>query len=114
MKNASDVIENIDVSIEHAQKYVNKMNSVLTLSKNRDFIDVIEKGYFEEEASRLVLLKADPNLQKPEDQASILRSIDAIGHFRQYLGTVINLGRMMEKSLIDDINTKHELLAEDE
>lgn len=114
MKNASDMIENIDISIEHAEKYVNKMNSVFNLSKNKDFIDVIEKGYFEEEASRLVLLKADPNLQKPDEQVSILRSIDAIGHFRQYLGTVINIGRMMEKSLMDDIETKRELLAEDE
>jgi hypothetical protein len=114
MKNASDSIENIEISIEHAQKYVNKMNSVFNLSKNKDFIDVIEKGYFEDEASRLVLLKADPNLQKPDEQASILRSIDAIGHFRQYLGSVINIGRMMEKSLIDDIETRNELLAEDE
>jgi hypothetical protein len=114
MKNASDMIENIDISIEHAEKYVNKMNSVFNLSKNKDFIDVIEKGYFEEEASRLVLLKADPNLQKPDEQASILRSIDAIGHFRQYLGTVINIGRMMEKSLMADIETRNELLAEDE
>ena len=82
------------------------------LSKNRDFNDVIDKGYFEEEASRLVLLKADPNLQKPEDQASIIRSIDAIGHFRQYLSTVVSMGRMMEKSLMDDMETRQELLVE--
>jgi hypothetical protein len=114
MNIANDQIENIDISIEHAQKYVNKMNSVFNLSKNKDFIDVIETGYFENEASRLVLLKADPNLQKPEDQASIIRSIDAIGHFRQYLGTIIQMGRMMEKSMIADIETRQELLAEDE
>ena len=113
MQAASDRIENIEISIQQAQKQVNKMNSVFNLHNNRDFIDVIEKGYFEEEASRLVLLKADPNLQKPEDQASIIRSIDAIGHFRQYLGTVISLGRMMEKSLADDVETRNELLAED-
>ena len=112
MKNASDTIENIEINIEHAKKYVNKMNSVFNLSKNRDFNDVIDKGYFEEEASRLVLLKADPNLQKPEDQASIIRSIDAIGHFRQYLSTVVSMGRMMEKSLMDDMETRQELLVE--
>ena len=106
-------IENIDISIEHATKCVNKMNSVFNLHNNRDFIDVIEKGYFEEEASRLVLLKADPNLQKPDDQASIIRSIDAIGHFRQYLSSVINLGRMLEKSLQEDKQTREELNQED-
>lgn len=109
-----DNVENIDISIEHAKKGVNKMLSVINLSKNRDFIDVIEKGYFEEEASRLVLLKADPNLQKPEDQASIIRAIDAIGNFRQYLGSVIQIGRMMEKSLADDTETKYQLQQEEE
>ena len=109
-----DNVENIDISIEHAKKGVNKMNSVINLSKNRDFIDVIEKGYFEEEASRLVLLKADPSLQKPEDQASIIRAIDAIGNFRQYLGSVIQIGRMMEKSLADDTETKHQMLKEED
>lgn len=110
----NDNIENINISIEHAKKGVSKLNSVLNLSKNRDFIDVIEKGYFEEEASRLVLLKADPSLQKPEDQASIIRAIDAIGNFRQYLGSVIQIGRMMEKSLADDTETKHQMLREEE
>ena len=112
MKNASETVENIEISINHAIKHVNKMNNVLNLSKNRDFIEAIEKGYFEEEASRLVLLKADPNLQKPEDQASIIRSIDAIGHFRQYLHTVIQLGRMMERSIKDSEDTREEILAE--
>ena len=113
MNTTSNEIENINISIEHAQKYVDKMNSVFNLSNNRDFKSVIEKGYFEEEASRLVLLKADPNLQKPEDQASIIRSIDAIGHFRQYLSTTITMGRMMEKSLAEDKQTRAELLAEE-
>jgi hypothetical protein len=113
MRNASDGVENIDVSIEHATKGVLKMNSILALHKNRDFIEVIDRGYFEEEASRLVLLKADPSLQDPESQASIIKSIDAIGHFRQYLGTTISIGRMLEKSLMEDMETKRELLEED-
>ena len=109
----SDNIENIELSINVAKQYVDRMNSIYTLSKNKDFKDVIETGYFENEASRLVLLKADPTMQKPEDQAAILRSIDAIGHFRQYLGNVIQVGRMMEKSMMDDQDTRNELLAED-
>ena len=111
--NTSDSVETIEISIEHAKKGVNKMNSVFNLSKNRDFIDVIDKGYFEEEASRLVLLKADHSQQSPEDQASIIRAIDAIGNFRQYLGSVIQIGKMMEKTLADDTDTQHQMLRED-
>jgi len=114
MNHSSDQVETINIQIEQAKRHVNKMNCVFNLSKNKDFIDVIEKGYFEEEASRLVLLKADPSLQKPEDQASIIRSIDAIGNFRQYLGSVISIGRMMEKSLEEDTETYHQMLGEDE
>jgi hypothetical protein len=109
----STEIENIEVSIEHANKAVNKMTSVLALTKNKDFVSVVEKGYFEEEASRLVLLKADPSMQKAEDQEAIIKAIDAVGHFRQYLRTLIQLGRMMEKSLAEDIRTRDEMLAEE-
>ena len=45
----SDNIENIELSINVAKKYVDRMNSVFTLSKNKDFKDVIETGYFENE-----------------------------------------------------------------
>jgi hypothetical protein len=109
----NEQIENLEVSINEAKKYVDKMHSVLALTKNRDFVDVIERGYFENEASRLVLLKADPSMQKPEDQAAILKSIDAIGYFRQYLRTTIQMGRMMEKSMQEDQATREELLAEE-
>jgi hypothetical protein len=109
---SNEQIENIEVSINEAKKYVDRMNSVLALTKNKDFTDVIEKGYFENEASRLVLLKADPSMQKAEDQEAILKSIDAIGYFRQYLRTTISMGRMMEKSMIEDQKTRQELMGE--
>jgi hypothetical protein len=106
-------LENLNVSIEEAEKYVSRMNNVLNLTKNKDFIELIEKGYFEREASRLVLLKADPNMQKEEDQVAIIKSIDAIGYLRQYLRNTIAIGRMMEKSLVEDQKTKVELMLEE-
>jgi hypothetical protein len=112
MKNSD--VEAIELSISEAQQYVDRMNSLLALSKNKDFINLIERGYFEREASRLVLLKADNNMQKEEDQAGILRAIDAIGHFRQYLSQTMSVGRMMEKSLIEDQQTRREMLSEGE
>ena len=104
-------IENIEVNIQEAQKFVDKMESLLALTKNKHFISIVDKGYFEQEASRLVLLRADPSMQKPEDQASILKSIDAIGSFRQYLYTTMQMGRMMEKSLKEDIAMRDEMLT---
>jgi hypothetical protein len=51
-------------------------------------------------------------MQKAEDQEAILKSIDAIGYFRQYLRTTISMGRMMEKSMIEDQKTRQELMGE--
>jgi len=105
-------VETIELSISESQKYIDKMESIFKLSKNKDFNAVIEKGYFEEEASRLVLLKADPSMQSESDQNMINKSIDSIGYFRQYLRSVIQMGRMMERSIEDDKRTREELLAE--
>lgn len=107
-------VETLEISINQAKKYVDKLNAVMNLLKNKDFNDLIEEGYFKQEASRLVLLKADPAMQKPEDQAAIIRSIDAIGSFRQYISNTIQMGRMMEKSMQEDEVTRDELLMEGE
>jgi predicted adenine nucleotide alpha hydrolase (AANH) superfamily ATPase len=109
----NDSIETVEVSIQQAKETVDKMTSLLKLSKNKDFKKIVEEGYFEKEASRLVLLKADPSLQSDEDQKQIDNSIIAIGYFRQYLGTVIQLGRMAEKSLKEDESVLQELRNEE-
>lgn len=105
-------IENIEISIEQAKKAIDSMNSLLKLTKNKDFKKVINEGYFEKEASRLVLLKADPSMQSPEDQRLIENSIIAIGFLRQYFSAVIQMGRMAERTLASDESTREELLSE--
>jgi len=106
-------IETIEISIKQGKETVDKMNSLLKLTKNKDFKKVIDDGYFVEEASRLVLLKADPSLQSTEDQRQIDNSILAIGYFRQYLATIFQLGRMAEKSLKEDEEVREELMSEE-
>ena len=105
-------IEELELSIDTAKETIAKMESVLKLANNVDFKKVVDEGYFEKEASRLVLLKADPSLQKEEDQNAIIKSIDAIGYFRQYLQTVVQLGRMAENSLQADQQTREEIYEE--
>jgi len=106
-------IETIELGIDQARNQINNMEAFHRLAQNTDFKTVIEKGYFEKEASRLVLLKADSNLQEDVHQKAIMYSIDAIGHFRQYLMTINQLGQMATKALADDEATREALLAED-
>lgn len=107
-------IETIELSIEHAKKSVAMKRSLDRLLKNRDFKTVFLDGYFEHEPARLVLLKADPSMQDDGSQKEIMKQIDAIGSVRQYMTTIIQLGRMAEKAMEEDQRTREELLAEDD
>ncbi len=106
-------IEQIEVSIDAARKDVDKMEGLLRLIKNNDFKSLIDDGYFVDEASRLVILRADPAMQSDTLQKTIDDGITAVGHFRQYLNTVMQIGRMAEQGIKEDEDTRQELLAEE-
>jgi len=106
-------LETIEVSMEQALKAVKLKKNMQRLKANRDFKAVVMEGFFEQESVRLVLLKADPSLQGPEEQADIIKQIDAIGAFRQYCSRVLQFGTMAEKELVSLEETRGEILAEE-
>jgi hypothetical protein len=113
MSETQEHLQEIEVSMEEAKKAIDKMESFERLRDNTDFKKVIEEGYFEKESMRLVLLKADVNMQDDERQRDIMRQIDAIGTFREYLRSLYHIGRMAERSLEADRETQSELLEEE-
>lgn len=76
---------NIENQLTNAKSELSLGKSLERLLNNRDFKRVIMSEYLEQEAIRLVQLKADFNVQAPHIQASIVRDIDAIGSFKQFL-----------------------------
>jgi len=109
----NEQIQSVEVSMDHAKEAVEKSKSIARLVKNRDFKKIILDGYFEQEAIRLVTLKADAGFQTSEDQASILKQMDGIGSLRVYLNTVNQLGAMSARALEEDEETLAELRAEE-
>tara|TARA_B110000908_G_C9808427_1_gene251788 strand:- start:111 stop:443 length:333 start_codon:yes stop_codon:yes gene_type:complete len=105
-------IEQIEISIDEARKEVTKMESLLRLISNKDFTALVDDGYFVEEASRLVMLRADADMQDATSQLSINNRITAVGYFRQYLQSIMQVGRMSEQGIREDEETRQELLAE--
>lgn len=105
-------IEEIEISIEQSKKLIDMMESMKKLTDNPDFKKVIIDGYFKDEASRLVLLKADDTMQDDKDQMQIMNQINAIGYVRKYFSTIYQLGHMAERSVEADKQTREELLAE--
>jgi len=103
-------IEQIELDIQEAKKLINAKEHLLRLESYPAFNELIVEGYFKKEASRLVMMKANPATQDDETQHAINKAIDSIGGLQQYFNKVINLGSMAESSLDSHEATREELL----
>lgn len=108
-----DTIQAIEANIKEARRIVDLGESLERLRSNRDFKKVIVEGYFEQEAIRLVHLKADPSMQSAESQKSIVSQMDAIGSLHQYFNTVYQKASLARKAIAADEETRDEILAEE-
>lgn len=87
MSQQEQQIQEVEASIEYCRKRVALGETLERLLHNKDFIQIIDEGYFTQEARRLTLLSADPNL--PEASVpSVLRSIQAIGELHTYINRI--------------------------
>ncbi len=105
-------IQQIELTIEQAKAAIKKATTVRRLCESKDFKEVIEKGYFQENAARLVMLRAEPNMQEAEQQDSILKEIDAIGQLRQHILTILMLGNNAQKALVDNEEMLDDLISD--
>lgn len=110
---SNEAIQEIELNISRAKELVDLGNSLERLLQNKDFKEVVKKGYFEKEAIRLVHLKSDPNMQTAEKQQSILDQMNAIGSLNQYFRTVMFQAAQAIKAIDADEDTIAELLEEE-
>jgi hypothetical protein len=108
----SERIEATERSIASAKSVADVVTSLARLKSNRDFKSMVLKGYFEEEAIRLVHLKSAPSMQSVDDQRALILQIDAIGCFSNYLNTLLAKATMASKTLEDDAASLAELYTE--
>lgn len=109
---SNDAIQEIELSIKEAQKMVELGAAVQRLTSNRDFKKVVMEMYFEKEAVRLVHLKANPAMQGKERQEAIVKEMDAIGSFHQFLRTLEIQADMARRAVEDGETLREEILAE--
>ena len=102
-------IEQLEHSIQISKKSVDLGNALERLLRNRDFKAVIMEGYMKDEAIRLVHLKADPAMQTPASQHSIVSQIDAIGAVTSYLNEVRRQADQSKKVIHDAEEVLEEL-----
>ena len=114
MNEVEQQIEQLEISIEQAKTSIEMADALERLYENKDFKTVITHGYFTDEASRLVLAKAMPELSGDEAQKDIENCIIAVGHLRQHLNSIFVKGNMAKKALHDAQDTREEILSEGE
>lgn len=104
-------IKQVDLDIERARAAIQKMEALDRLYHNRDFKEIVTDGYFQKEASRLVLLKGDVNINE-ESERHCDKMINGIGCLRAYFQMVNHFGQQAQAAMEDYEETRQELLQE--
>ena len=104
-------LEEVEIQIDVANKIRSLRDNCAKLMKNRAFKDVIEEGYFKEEAARLGMAKSAPLTD--EQQKNIDGMIIGIGALSNYLNMVMRRGAEMDAALGEHEQTREEILAEE-
>lgn len=107
-----EAIEELELNIHVAKRMVDRGAALARLHSNRDFKEVFIDGYFNQEAVRLVHLRADPNMQDADSIKTIEKSMDGIGALLQYCRTTEHQAMLAEKAIEADEVARAELLQE--
>jgi hypothetical protein len=104
-------IEQVDIQIESAHKMRKLRDSCVKLMDSQYFKDVIDQGYFKEEAARLVMAKSS-NLTA--EQMNLIDNMQyGVGALANYLEAVMRRGTEMDTALKEHEETREEILAEE-
>lgn len=101
-------LKEIEISIEELQIHVDRKAMLKRLMTNPDFQELIEKDYFINEASRMLLLRDDPNLP-PAKKAFLEADLYGPGAFKRYLNTIFQLGDIAENNIAEMHETIEEI-----
>ena len=92
-------VKEIELTIEQARANVEAGDQLDRLMKNADFEALVTKGYFIDEATRLVQLKAHPAMKGDMEQKMIIKDIDGIGCLQQYFNAIFALRIQSQKAI---------------
>lgn len=106
-------IEEFELDVTEAKEHVALADALGRLQKNKDFELIINKGYIQDEAVRLVSLKAHPSMQDDKRQSSIVKSIDGIGALEQYFSMLYVVGANSQLAIDEANEAIVEMNAED-
>lgn len=105
-------LNEIELSIEQAEKKVKLAEQLERLFENEDFKALIDEGFMKEYALRMVKLRAHPAMQEDRDQRIINEKIEAVGTLNQYFQAIFAEGRHAEGALEQAVEARNEIEKE--
>lgn len=82
-----ETLKSIDSYIAEKQEAIKRGEALERLKSNPDFQAVIVEGYIETEAKKLFDILTDPTGASPYSAETIQLKLEAISHFKSYVGT---------------------------
>jgi len=104
-------LEQVEIQIEMAGKLRALRDNCVKLTANEAWKDVIDEGYFKEEAARLVMAKSSH--LTPEQMQLIDNMQYGIGALANYIESVMRRGAEMDQAIGEHEETREEILAEE-
>ena len=104
-------LEQVEIQIDMANKLRALRDNCVKLTASETWKDVIDTGYFKEEAARLVMAKSS-NLSS-EQMELIDRMQYGIGALANFIESVMRRGAEMDQALNEHEETREEILAEE-
>lgn len=105
----SEEIQQVQLSIEEARKFISKVEALERLEQNADFKLLIFDTYFVDEAARYTGLLAEPAMQAPHHQAGMLSSLRGISELRQFLLKLKLQGEQQRNDLTQQLELLEDL-----
>ena len=104
-------LEQVEIQIDMANKLRALRDNCVKLTASEPWKDVIDKGYFKEEAARLVMAKSAS--LTPEQMQIIDNMQYGIGALANFIESVMRRGAEMDQALNEHEETREEILAEE-
>ena len=104
-------LEQVEIQIDMANKLRALRDNCVKLTASEPWKDVIDEGYFKEEAARLVMAKSS-NLSA--EQMKLIDNMQyGIGALANYIESVMRRGAEMDQAINEHEETREEILAEE-
>ena len=104
-------LEQVEIQIDMANKLRALRDNCVKLTASETWKDVIDTGYFKEEAARLVMAKSS-NLTS--EQMQLIDNMQyGIGALANYIEAVMRRGAEMDQAIGEHEQTREEILAEE-